>query len=804
MLVSVSSFARPTPVIRRGLVAVVAMGVVILGMLACGSDSPVVITPSVVTTSLPDGVEGLEYGPEELTATGGDGRYAWSVATGSGDLPPGLALADDGTISGIPTAVGSWDFTVRVRSGTQSAQRALSIAVHGLLTITSSSLPDGVEGVEYGPHELEATGGDASYAWALAPGSDPLPPGLTLEAEGTISGTPTQGGSWDFAVEVRSGEQTAVQGLTISVTAPLTVTTTSLPEALRDREYGPHDLEATGGDGSYAWALAPGSDPLPPGLSLNEAGTVSGTPTAVGSWAFIVEVRSGGETAEQVLSIVVVEPTPVSLRPSDWRMPRGATVRFALAEEAGPVTWSVNGIVGGDETVGTIDGTGIYRAPSSVPTGPVTVAAASDADPGRVGMAEVTVVADAGPGRIRWTLWTPLVLSVGSTGSAVLEVAFDGYPTLDVDPVSGPTLEPQALRTGVYGFSFDAGPLLSGYAEGDLHEFVGYLNCGGCSRITRGNVFVNVRDGTVPSATPTVMADGVQAMEHVVNIRYDDLFLAGSIPPDLIQTFYEHFPDDFDFIAVVEQVSSFNNRTYRAVRNDVGGLGLSFFNRGLTYGSASRLKGLVDYPISIFFDAGETALAHEIGHRWMMFLDNAVLNAGGSHWPVSSLARGVMGFNLAGGVGGSFPFEVRPVGDGSYRLESAPRRLSFNDMELYLMGLLPADSVSTHVVFRDQGIPLTNGSTGLVDPVSVEDVIARNGVRTPAYPDAPRDFGLATIVVSKDRLLTTEELEFFNHLAARGQAREELHFTSGFSSGTTLPFYLATGGRATLTTRVIF
>jgi hypothetical protein len=55
-------------------------------------------------------------------------------------------------------------------------------------------------------------------------------------------------------------------------------------------------------------------------------------------------------------------------------------------------TWKVNGVTGGNSTVGTISQTGLYRAPSSVPSpSTVTVSATSAADPTQTATASVTV-----------------------------------------------------------------------------------------------------------------------------------------------------------------------------------------------------------------------------------------------------------------------------------------------------------------------------------------------------------------------------------------------------------------------------
>ncbi len=83
---------------------------------------------SITTASLPDGIVGTAYSAT-LAATGGSGTYTWSIA--SGNLPDGLTLdASTGTISGTPTTAGTYDFTVQVTDGTQTATKDLSIKVN--------------------------------------------------------------------------------------------------------------------------------------------------------------------------------------------------------------------------------------------------------------------------------------------------------------------------------------------------------------------------------------------------------------------------------------------------------------------------------------------------------------------------------------------------------------------------------------------------------------------------------------------------------------------------------------------------
>jgi len=63
----------------------------------------------------------------------------------------------------------------------------------------ATPLPGGVVGVPY-KHALTAMGGTAPYTWAITEGE--LPTGLTLSADGVISGTPTVEDTKTFAVTV--------------------------------------------------------------------------------------------------------------------------------------------------------------------------------------------------------------------------------------------------------------------------------------------------------------------------------------------------------------------------------------------------------------------------------------------------------------------------------------------------------------------------------------------------------------------------------------------------------------------------
>ncbi len=68
---------------------------------------------AILTDSLPLGRATIAYDGALRARGGTGGGYVWSVA-GETELPPGLALAADGRIEGLPTAPGDFEFAVRV------------------------------------------------------------------------------------------------------------------------------------------------------------------------------------------------------------------------------------------------------------------------------------------------------------------------------------------------------------------------------------------------------------------------------------------------------------------------------------------------------------------------------------------------------------------------------------------------------------------------------------------------------------------------------------------------------------------
>lgn len=257
---------------------------------------PTITSPN--SSSLPTGTVNQLYPNTQLTATGGATPYTWSVNPA---LPNGLDLnPSTGVISQTPLQGSNNDYnlTFTVTDSTfptkQTGTRSYSLRINANVTpvtITTSSLPSGTVGQSYTAPLLAASGGTSPYNWSINGGSS-LPDGLFLSASGAITGTPTTSGttSTTFMVEDSTlpNKQSATRSISITINAappPLTITTTSpLPSGKVGDDYGtvtpaiPVTLDASGGTPPYTWSTTV-TPLLPAGLSIDAAGTISGTPT---------------------------------------------------------------------------------------------------------------------------------------------------------------------------------------------------------------------------------------------------------------------------------------------------------------------------------------------------------------------------------------------------------------------------------------------------------------------------------------------------------------------------------------------
>lgn len=310
--------------------------------LGVTSDLTVNFQPNFALTGAvaSSGVVNVAYN-SSLSLVGGSAPFSYSVA--SGTLPPGLSLnSSTGAISGTPTTAGVYTFTLQAfdsvpLTATSSSQ---SIAIHGALAVTTSSLADTSVGATYS-QTLTSSGGTTPKTWSVISGA--LPAGLNLNASsGAITGTPSSAGTSNFTVQVACcTSATASQALSITVNAAPSITTSSLPGGGLGIAYS-QTLAATGGTGALTWSVSAGA--LPSGVTLSSAGVLSGTPTASGTFNFTARaVDAVSVAATRSLSLVVTDAPSISTS-SLAALTATQTVSQTIGASGGttPYTWSIS------------------------------------------------------------------------------------------------------------------------------------------------------------------------------------------------------------------------------------------------------------------------------------------------------------------------------------------------------------------------------------------------------------------------------------------------------------------------------
>ena len=328
---------------------------------------------------------GMEVGfaitPFTCSVTGGVGPITWSVATGA--LPGGLALnAATGAITGTPTTNGNFSFTVTATDSASTPQSSTSgtinTTVFPALSAASCTPTSAMEvGAAITPFTCTATGGATPFTWSISAGA--LPGGVSLNAAtGAITGTPTTSAVFNYTVSVTdsgSVPQNANTGnLSSTVAAALSIAA-CVPSTGMARTVliTPFTCTSSGGTGTQTWSISSGA--LPTGLSLNATtGTISGTPSASGTFNYTVSVTDSASTPQTAgiarTSVVAALISSAACTPTTGMEVGVAATPFTCTAAGGvlPLTWTVasgalptglslnaaTGVVSGTPTVSSV------------------------------------------------------------------------------------------------------------------------------------------------------------------------------------------------------------------------------------------------------------------------------------------------------------------------------------------------------------------------------------------------------------------------------------------------------------------
>ena len=202
----------------------------------------------------------FEAAPPTTVALGDNLDYTFGVRSTepatfqitSGELPAGVSLGADGRLSGSPTATGEFKYSVTASNSFGSTQAGpFQLLVTDPPAIISGSPPATAQvGAPYA-FEVRATG----YPVPALGVSGDLPPGIVLDTDGRLIGSPTKPGTFTFTVTADSpAGHTSAGPYTIDVVPADSQPGAGVPSA-------PGSVSAIGGDrrATISWEV-PASD----------------------------------------------------------------------------------------------------------------------------------------------------------------------------------------------------------------------------------------------------------------------------------------------------------------------------------------------------------------------------------------------------------------------------------------------------------------------------------------------------------------------------------------------------------------
>ncbi|WP_049769296.1 IPT/TIG domain-containing protein [Nitrobacter hamburgensis] len=394
--------------------------------------------------------------PITLNITGG---AATSVAIGT-VASHGTATASGTSITYTPTAgyagPDTFTYTASNGAGTSAAAMVTITVSPPTITYTPANPPAGTVGVAYSQSIAGASGGAAPYTYAVTSGSLPL--GLTLDADGTLHGTPTASGS-TFSVKATDSSaggpfSSAPANVTVTIN-PAAAPTVGAVSATVGYGSGanPITLNITGGAAtSVAIAMAASH-----GMAVPTGTSITYKPNAgyAGPDSFNYTATNASGTSAPATVTITVSPPTITYSPAN--PPAGtvgaaysqsiagasggaASYTYALASGTLPanITLSGNGTLSGTPTTaGTYSFTVTAKDSSTGPAAPFSSAPANVTV--TINPVAAPTVASVAPNSGSTAGGTAVTIT-GTNFAGATAVTFDGAAATSFTVVNGTTI----------------------------------------------------------------------------------------------------------------------------------------------------------------------------------------------------------------------------------------------------------------------------------------------------------------------------------------------------------------------------
>ena len=296
---------------------------------------------------------------------------------------------------------------------------------------------------------------------------------------------------------------------------------------------------------------------------------------------------------------------------------------------------------------------------------------------------------------------------------------------------------------------------------------------------------------------------GVKNFMDFYDVKYDEA---------IGKEIYSKFEDAFDFIFFLYNTSgeefAYGGFSY-AINRDISGLDKEYTDIAYRFGNPKKLKSISHLTlVNSIFSAGP--FLHELAHYGgAAYIGQEYVTTAGSyetpsHWGTSDINGVLGGFDyktLKRNVDGNpKKYHATSSRAQAWGFDGFSQELSsgyYAPMELYLMGLLPADEVPDMHVFK--GVSVENNTFGdgtfyaeSEVTYTIEDFIARYGERVPDYQSSQRDFQALVVVVTDDPV-SDENWALIESDILKQEKQGPVNDKEQTN------FWEATGGRATIT-----